>query len=1695
MKGLKSKIIIGLIFMTILIINIKNVSSAFLDITADTRWHLGQDAFHYTTMSNSNFFNFDAKSLIGKVFYPSDEKDGKFLIHGYNATCIGHGYTPWEWNPGGVLEGDGNYLRIEKIIDIDINPNGMPGTVTFYRYNNDDPYNGATSEVKMANNIKFPILRYAYLAWAANTYNNQASFEDDLNGIYDVSIYKQAMMTIMYDFRGNISEIELPSKFQTNESSSGDRTAIPWSESYENGAKAYKFNVINGTGNIVNVKNHSYVGPFKIGTSQGYDISAQIDGYTIAGYATSVGGNISSINGIPNNTNFYIVVNGNISSNNINLRLNKKFNGYKARLMFLCKYAYSGGDTTQNYLVYRGEPTTITTQLNLTAEKKTGTLKIGKFDQDTGARLANVEFVLKDKAKNQFVIKNGTAVSYTTNQNSATVFKTNTYGEITITELPIGNYQIIETRNPNLGYGTNMQVKDVYVSGDITDSREKLKQATFNIVASSESINRNKSKSKQDYIKMLYLAILNRNADTGGLNTHVNILQTTTDATSIKKVIDSMVGSQEFGNLGITSQGKVEEYIKRLYTKVLGRNASVIEITSHRFIAWNGNSGIVITNKKQLLELTIKKTDVTTGDRLGNVSFSIKMTSGEKTGKYLGYNNSGNAVYYDTEHQMLTNVSKDIVIKNVYQGNYELKEIQNPNSGYETNVNKIVNTGTISMTENAKFTIKITNKRQYISISGLAWEDLAWNDGKGSKLNYLYKDIADDKNDRLLQGIDVYLCDYTKTDNKVVKYTKTGADGKYTFTNVNIDKLQDYYIIFRYNGMSYQNVSPSLDKTNGNKVAEGASRTSFNNQYATVEAGQANNVNGKKSYDLKYNRSKYKSEIAYGNTNGDKYPATGVDGQYYIMANTYETYGGYLNKIRTAEQIRQDGTTEMSHINLGLVKREQPDLSLDEDIHSARVQLNGETHVYEYSERMNNENLYGDAHAMEPQVKFEKSTYSGVSYERPMYASDIIAEGNDSLTVHVTYKVAIKNSSNNLNTVVNKITDYFDSKYYKAVSYGTEVNANGSIKNASAIQEKDVQTYNNEYSKATLNVNVKLEPQTTKFIYVEFQVNKQNIIDIVNKDEVVKLDNIVEISSYSIRDLQDAVYAGIDVDSQPGNLNIGDRTTFEDDTAEAPGLSLILQEERKTTGKVFLDSTDDKLLTAQVRQGSSAYEDGEKGISGVTVKLINKDGSIAKVYKKGETEKDAISTTDENGDYTISGFIPGEYYLEYTWGDKTYKVQDYKSTIVDEISYKAKGEGNNLEWYKDEFKKQYNGVEWDSINNKEIRRSDAVDNYATRENIDNQVKTITNASKAEMEKYEDGKIGEYDVIDKITSTTPTFKVNIEYNTINKLDNNTTKTNVNDEYEKNADGTLKIQNGYIVKKDEFKNTMKNIDFGIVERARQILDLNKNVQNVKITLANGSVLVNANVIDGKLENATENIVYLPETDVSPAQIKVEIDSEIIQGSTLELKYKLGVTNISEVEYATEKFYKYGKVDDANKIVTLTPDKIIDYLDNTMSSEIDTSKWRVLSDSEKKDIVTNGFIAKEVEKVLNSTNKVVTSDELAKTKLSPLEGNKSTTLSVTGYKILANGSEEETVLENNAEIIQVTKTGGAMLHTTPGNYIPGDMSTTEPDDAMSERFTIIPPTGNGVNYIAYAVLIISSLGILTAGIILIKKYVLKK
>ena len=102
-------------------------------------------------------------------------------------------------------------------------------------------------------------------------------------------------------------------------------------------------------------------------------------------------------------------------------------------------------------------------------------------------------------------------------------------------------------------------------------------------------------------------------------------------------------------------------------------------------------------------------------------------------------------------------------------------------------------------------------------------------------------------------------------------------------------------------------------------------------------------------------------------------------------------------------------------------------------------------------------------------------------------------------------------------------------------------------------------------------------------------------------------------------------------------------------------------------------------------------------------------------------------------------------------------------------------------------------------------------------------------------------------------------------------------------------------------------------------------------------------------------------------------------------------------------------------------------------------------------------------------------------------------SVTAILNAHKLLSNN--DETFLENNAEIIKVKRNnGGSVLITTPGNYVPSDSSTSEEDDSVSPSVTVVPPTGLATDTISYIIIAISSLAIITAGIILIKKFVIK-
>lgn len=1013
--------------------------------------------------------------------------------------------------------------------------------------------------------------------------------------------------------------------------------------------------------------------------------------------------------------------------------------------------------------------------------------------------------------------------------------------------------------------------------------------------------------------------------------------------------------------------------------------------------------------------------------RLEGVGFYIQH---KQTGKYVHQDSNGNISYVDNRQQateFVTDSNGEILIRNLVVGTYVAYETKNPNYGYE-----IISDGQeqeIVVDKTTDFVIE--NDQIYVKLSGFVWVDK--QDQKQWIRNDLYdydiiengEEVYSDGNDILLNGITVRLKD--RTTGETVKEMKTGenaelGDGQYLFTDVLIDKLSDYYIEFEYDGLTYTNVTPynqiqsdlytdeELLEQKTSKAAESAEeRDAFNKGFSVVEGrtqttGFTRDENGNERHQLTYNFNSLEHNSTLIN-----------NGQYPITANT--DVPQYLIREHFTY-----GQEEIKYINLGLYEREQPDLAIVKDIENVRVAVNGYEHTYEYAQRFNHPENYG-GDGFNVGVKFGEK-YAAEPYTRAIYEADYeyVNENDPSkeLKVYITYKIAMNNQSTNLTAQINSIVDYYDSRY-SIVGIGTGVDETGNI---TGNLEYTNGTYNDNYNRVIINNNTRINPLTSTLdadegnVYVQFELNREAVINVLNGQE--NLDNVVEINSYSIFDGNGNVYAGIDKDSNPGSSNPEDKTTYEDDTDAALSLQLEVADAREMTGKVFEDEPiaedgedTSGIMTGKVRQGSEIYEDGETGIAGVEVALTENTGS-GKVY---------TATTDENGDFYISGYIPGDYTLTYTWGDQTYTVQNYKGTV-----YNSDRDQNNVEWYKQDVDTRY---------------TDALDDYELRGQIDAELTHVENSTQT--------------TIDKMNSTTPTMGIGVEYET-------TTTASTGDRY------TYQI---------------RNIDFGIIERAKQDLTLAKKVRTLKITLANGQEVSNIRIEDdGTITGDSSNVTYMPPSETtSPSNgfVRVELDNEMIQGATLEVGYEFIATNNSELDYLSENFYKYGIIE--GDVVTISASGIIDYLDKDWAFDSEAnSEWRVVSLDEIKDLLQEDVYQSETSTINDKT--ILYTDSLKDTRIEPTQ-SQSVMLNVS--KILT--TSEDISLNNETEVVEVDKKGGSDLVSTPGNYIPGT-GDKESDEDMAETVIVTPATGENLSYVLPITIGIIALLIIAGGVVIIKK-----
>ena len=1156
---------------------------------------------------------------------------------------------------------------------------------------------------------------------------------------------------------------------------------------------------------------------------------------------------------------------------------------------------------------------------------------------------------------------------------------------------------------------------------------------------------------------------------------------------------------------------------------------------------------VTMTNIKYTGNLRIAKKDIDNNNKiLEGVEFKLQNSNGyvigvDNTGKNItsakGTVHFSNMKYTDDINQattFVTDAKGQINIYNIRDGLYTVKEMSFGNNyGYEMDNNYIFwNNGSTSGTgsegqiqvnrrestvtgdtsttgDQSKFTIMtFQNRRKYIKLSGLVWEDMI--SGKRDERDWEYSQgEADETNpDKLVANVTVKLKDangndvsFKTEDGRTVTEILTNENGSYLMVDILIDKINEYYVEFTYNGMSYASV-PIVDllpeTADSSKAKENDNeRTEFNNNYSTIThsgttgpVGEARDENNDKTFDLYYDESEHytdetgaeidqiKSTLNYGENSvygyeGQRFPVNMTDEQYLIKATTKDAYldngqSGYLSDMYTAEEIRKSSLEEIKNVNLGLYEREQPDLAIVEDIDTAKITLNGYEHTYKYNQRFD-ENEESDGFNVG--VKFGNE-YGSASYTRAIYSSDMVynmqPENEGKLEVYITYKIALRNEATNLYTRVNEVINYYDERYDidsirdetgTELSYTTEESAG------------------NGFKKVVITANQEIEHQKQNIIYITYKLQNDAVNTVLNQD--VTLDSITEISSYSSYSDEDYSihYGGVDKDSRPGsaipenanndsdddNLN-----TYEDDTDSAPSLILQVENGRIIRGTVWEDNAIDELLANtgydKERKGDGLYVNGENVVEKVKVELITctddgNPGEIATLYHKNEVVESAQMYTKDDGSYEFEGIVPGKYLIRYTYGNESLivsstgdkepieTVEKYKSTIY-RAGDKTGTEGMTDYWYRTE------------TGEGNTRMSDAKDEIG--------INSDSTGYNIVAERIEETEENVYTYRSMTNAENPANLQNIEANT--RL------FDIKLDYDVNLDNISEYG-------AELKFIFDNIDFGIIRRPIQNLDIKKEIAWVQVKLANGQV-----IIEGDPRKDSINYLrYLPD-----GNIHIELDQELIQGATITIRYDVIVDNRNaEIDYNDEDYYIYGIVPEGNnnwKIATIS--NLYDYLSNGLVFDENNANNIANNWSQvelNRDLVTNGILSQEAFDAVKQFNQVLQTEAFKN-----MTPGQETRVPLEVSKLLSN-SADDLMFTNDIEVNEVT--GRKMEHdgdyTIPGNYEPSNGETGYDDDYV--YLTITGPTGENRNYIQY--IILGTIGLITlgAGIILIKKKVL--
>lgn len=835
-----------------------------------------------------------------------------------------------------------------------------------------------------------------------------------------------------------------------------------------------------------------------------------------------------------------------------------------------------------------------------------------------------------------------------------------------------------------------------------------------------------------------------------------------------------------------------------------------------------------------------------------------------------------------------------------------------------------------------------------------------------------------------------------------------------------------------------------------------------------------------------------------------------------------------------------------NYVNLGLWRRQEFNAQLTKDVvevtttntkngNSDKTVFNGKTYaldsikdyINDYTNAIKDNNgkinlakQYADSQQGIYINRLNAQYYYNKYYDRPIKQSEYMGQRN--LEVEIKYRITVYNLSQSLETQITEVVDYYDDSLQLTSAV---VNTNGkNISNdkSSAVSEsiygqvteKSFPGFNKVYIRLQNKQLATGEGITIDLTYKVKRMALQGFEGYINIGEKT---NIAEINGYktyysantstpnrhgAIIGNNTTVAGLVDVNSTPGNLETMEEITngvinFEDDSDKTTATLTITDDGDDPTppdnpnNPTPIDSTNTISGCVWEDNNKNGIRDsGEEKIAGVKVALCTR---INDQLGTGEKQVDWIQryneknynkytykvvkeeTTDQNGEYSFKDVEKGYYYVLFGYGlddatvltnnkenetnkilgktgsnTKSYNGQDYKSTI-----FQANLENGE---YDLEKIKEYDK----NLNDKYV--SDAIDDWERVKEVNEYSKIQTNhiaevlASPTKVPTYLGEQYGS-DLMGKLVDelTTNTWKIA---------------------------KTPKIE----VKEVKDGERIPNVDLGLVERPKTQLQITNNVENVKVTLSDGSIVFDATQTpEATKGNETKNVIWKSNRSatkgITGGFIQLYLDEELMYGATIQITYKMQINELNDyVEYEGLEYYAKGRTNSENKVESKAK-KLVCYIPNKMQLN-ETGNWKTTNIDT---IIDKNLVNDKLKDTISSQSNTISKIEADNINNAYLNNNM-LTISQLITKESAQGGYECKV-----EIVELENAVGRRMETSiVGNFNPAN-DPVENDEAKAEDVTVMPPFGIG--QVFYYILTIVIAGMLVVGIIFIKKKVLVK